>query len=221
MIRKFLGTNSLVLYPPVEFEKYLPLSQSRERKNVVVTLSRIELLKNLEIVLDIAKEVKTAKFVIAGTMHSIEYYSTLKRKINAFGLEERVKILPNIEEEIKMALLKTSKVYLHPMKYEHFGIAIVEAMASGLVPVVHKSGGAWMDIVEYGRYGFGFKNIEEAIENINNILEMREDELQSWRLKFRKKIRIFSYNTFKSNIEHLILALSSKYLNKSYWKKQI
>lgn len=218
MIRKFLGGSSLVLYPPVEFEKYLPLSQNRERKNVVITLSRIEPLKNLEIVLDIAKEVKNAKFVIAGTMHSIEYYSTLRRKINALGLEERVKILPNIEEEIKMVLLKTSKVYLHPMKYEHFGIAIVEAMASGLIPVVHKSGGAWMDIVEYGRYGFGFKSVEEAIENINNILEMREDELQSWRLKFRKKIRVFSYSTFKSNIEHLIKAFF-KYLNKSYWRK--
>ena len=214
MIRKFLGTNSLVLYPPVEFEKYLPLSQSRERKNVVVTLSRIEPLKNLEVVLDIAKEVKTAKFVIAGTVHSIEYYSTLKRKINAFGLEERVKILPSIKEEVKMTLLKTSKVYLHPMRYEHFGIAIVEAMASGLVPVVHKSGGAWMDVVEYGKYGFGFKSIEEAIENINNILEMREDELQSLRLKFRKKIRIFSYSTFRSNIECLIKTFS-KYSNKS------
>jgi glycosyltransferase involved in cell wall biosynthesis len=117
-----------------------------------------------------------------------------------------------------MALLKTSKVYLHPTKYEHFGIAIVEAMASGLIPVVHKSGGAWMDIVEYGRYGFGFKSVEEAIENINNILEMREDELQSWRQKFRKKIRVFSYNTFKNNIEYLIKAFS-KYLNKSYWRK--
>jgi glycosyltransferase involved in cell wall biosynthesis len=214
MIRKFLGTNSLVLYPPVEFEKYLPLSQSRERKNVVVTLSRIEPLKNLEVVLDIAKEVKTAKFVIAGTVHSIEYYSTLKRKINAFGLEERVKILPSIKEEVKMTLLKTSKVYLHPMRYEHFGIAVVEAMASGLVPVVHKSGGAWMDVVEYGKYGFGFKSIEEAIENIINILEMREDELQSLRLKFRKKIRIFSYSTFRSNIECLIKTFS-KYSNKS------
>jgi len=215
MIRKFLGTNSLVLYPPIEFEKYLPLSQNRERKNLVITLSRIEPLKNLEMVLDIAKEVKTAKFVIAGTVHSIEYYSTLKRKINAFGLEERVKILPNIKEEVKMALLKISKIYLHPMKYEHFGIAIVEAMASGLIPVVHKSGGAWMDIVEYGKYGFGFKSIEEAIENINNILEMHEDELQNWRLKFHKKIRVFSYNKFRSNIEYLIKVFS-KYSNKSY-----
>ena len=207
-IKKFLGVNCLVLYPPIELEKYLPLSRNIERKNLVVTLSRIEPLKNIEIILDIAKEIKTAKFIIAGTIGSIEYYSTLKREIKTLGLEERVKILPNVEEEAKMMMLKISKIYLHPMKYEHFGIAIVEAMASGLIPVVHKSGGAWIDIVEYGKYGFGFRRIDEAVEYINSILEMNESELQNWRSKLFEKVKLFSYDAFKNNIEHLIKALS-------------
>ena len=96
VIKTYLGMHSFVLYPPVEIEKYLPLSQNIKRRNLVVTLSRIEPL-NIEVILDIAKEIKTAKFIIAGTMSSIEYYSTLRRKIKAFGLEERVKILPKCE----------------------------------------------------------------------------------------------------------------------------
>jgi len=28
------------------------------------------------------------------------------------------------------------------MPMEHFGISVVEALASGLIPVIHKSGGA-------------------------------------------------------------------------------
>jgi len=28
---------------------------------------------------------------------------------------------------------------------DHFGISVVEAMASGCAPVMHKSGGSWMD----------------------------------------------------------------------------
>jgi glycosyltransferase involved in cell wall biosynthesis len=213
-IRKFLGMNCLVLYPPIELEKYLPLFQNIERKNLVVTLSRIEPLKNIEVILDIARETKTVNFIIAGTIGSINYYSALKRKIKALGLEERVKILPNIEEEVKRAILKISKIYLHPMKYEHFGIAVVEAMASGLIPVVHKSGGVWMDIVEYGKYGFGFRRIDEAVEYINSILEMNESELQNWRSKLLEKVKIFSYDVFKSNIERLIKALS-KFKNKA------
>jgi alpha-1,2-mannosyltransferase len=39
---------------------------------------------------------------------------------------------------------------------EHFGISVVEAMVSGLVPVVHSSGGPWLDILEQGKGGFGY-----------------------------------------------------------------
>jgi len=208
MIWKFLGMKSMVLYPPIEIEKYLPLSQIKERKNIIITISRIEPLKNLELVIDIAKEVKTSKFIIAGTVGSAKYYINLKKKIKTLGLEDRVVILPNIDEETKMTLLESAKIYLHTMKYEHFGIAVIEAMASGLIPIVHKCGGPWLDIVEYGKYGFGFKNVEEAIEHINSLLEMREDEIQSWRLKLHEKVRNFSYDVFKRKVEHLINVLS-------------
>ena len=37
--------------------------------------------------------------------------------------------------------MQVAKVYFHPRIKEHFGISIVEAMASGLVPVVSDVGG--------------------------------------------------------------------------------
>lgn len=33
------------------------------------------------------------------------------------------------------------------MKYEHFGIAVVELMAAGIITVAHKSAGPLMDII--------------------------------------------------------------------------
>ena len=33
------------------------------------------------------------------------------------------------------------------MKYEHFGIAVVELMAAGIITVAHKSAGPKMDII--------------------------------------------------------------------------
>jgi glycosyltransferase involved in cell wall biosynthesis len=40
------------------------------------------------------------------------------------------------------SLMKKSKVYFHPLPGEPFGIAIVEAMASGPIPIVPTIGGS-------------------------------------------------------------------------------
>jgi len=107
-----------------------------------------------------------------------------------------------------MELLRKAKIYLHPMKYEHFGITMVEAMASSLVPVVHKSGGLWTDIVEFGRYGFGFKDTEEASNYIKDIIKLGEDELESLRARYVAKATIFSYKRFSYYVGKLIDIMS-------------
>ncbi|MGC9107299.1 MAG: glycosyltransferase [Infirmifilum sp.] len=48
-----------------------------------------------------------------------------------------------------------ARAFLHATINEHWGIAVAEAMARGLTPVVHKSGGAWTDLVKLGKYGMG------------------------------------------------------------------
>ncbi|MGC8974509.1 MAG: glycosyltransferase family 1 protein, partial [Thermoproteus sp.] len=39
-----------------------------------------------------------------------------------------------------------------------------------LTPVVHKSGGAWTDLAEEGRYGLGYQTAEEAVEALAKTL---------------------------------------------------
>ena len=52
---------------------------------------------------------------------------------------------------------------------ENYGISILEAMSYGLVPVVPESGGPWEDIIEHGRFGYGFNSLDDAVERIKNI----------------------------------------------------
>ena len=49
-------------------------------------------------------------------------------------------------EELKVEMSE-ALVGLHTMWNEHFGIAVVEMLAAGLVTVAHRSGGPLMDIV--------------------------------------------------------------------------
>jgi len=207
IIRRKLGVKAVVLYPPVDVERYLPLSRHRERDNVVVAVGRLEPMKNLDIVLEVAKEVREAMFVILGVGRSSNYYAALVRKARAYGLEGRVKILLNVSEEQKTEILKRAKVYLHPTKHEHFGIAVVEAMSSGLIPVVHRSGGPWTDIVEFGRYGFGFSNFEEARHIICNLFLLGEGELRVIQERAVEKAKTFGYRSFFRRLNEIVSSL--------------
>jgi alpha-1,2-mannosyltransferase len=74
--------------------------------------------------------------------------------------------------------------------------ATAEAMAAGLIPVVHKSGGPWTDIVEFGNYGFGFSSPDEAGSVIQSLTHLSEGELRDIRKRIMERAKIFSYMMF-------------------------
>jgi glycosyltransferase involved in cell wall biosynthesis len=204
VIKRLLGVNAIVLYPPVNVEKYLPLSKNTKRKRIVLTISRIAPEKGLEIIPDVAREVKDVKFVIMGALGSTGYYRTLMSKIKAVGVGDRIKVLPNVSKDLKMELMAKAKIYLHPMRYEHFGIAVVEAMAAGLLPIVHKSGGPWIDIVEGGKYGRGFSRVDELIYHINTAID---SQYEFTARLVTERTRSFSFNAFKTRVNKILKIL--------------
>ena len=46
-----------------------------------------------------------------------------------------------------MDIFSQAKVAIHTMRNEHFGIAVVELMAAGIVTIAHKSAGPLFDII--------------------------------------------------------------------------
>ena len=204
VIKRFLGVKPVVLYPPVEVERYLPFAESKRRKDIVLTISRIELSKGLELIPEIAMSARRAKFVVVGALASPDYLRSLRLRIRALNLQDRVMVVPDLSEGLKLELMKKAKVYLHPMRYEHFGIAVVEAMAARLVPVVHKSGGPWTDIVEMGRYGRGFSDAQEAAGAIEELLSLDESKLDELRVRAVSKAKTFDFKHFKNSLYTVI-----------------
>jgi len=48
------------------------------------------------------------------------------------------------------------------MPNEHFRIVVVETIAAGYLPIVHKSPGP-IEIIENGRYSLGYNKISELL----------------------------------------------------------
>jgi len=170
---KVLEAETSVLHPPVEAKEITSAAKSvDERMNTVLTISHIRRDKRLELVSEIAKKVEDAEFRVIGHIHDVDYHGELLSATEDLGVESRVSFETGLDRRGLMRSLMEAKVYLHTMHYEHFGISIVEAMASGLVPVVPRSGGPYVDVLNgsQGIYGYSYSNVQEAADCIRRLL---------------------------------------------------
>ena len=174
IVRKHLHRTPLVVHPAVDLKRVRSSLQSERRENVAVTLSRFRSAKDLEIIPSIAKRAEKCKFILIGTADkdSEECLEEIFRRTEDFGVQDRIQIFTNEPFSLILEKLSTAKVFLHTQSYEAFGMAVVEAMAAGCVPVVPRYGGPWFDILagKQGRFGFSYGNPAEAAEIINVLL---------------------------------------------------
>ena len=93
--------------------------------------------------------------------------------------------------------MSESMLYLHTMYGEHFGIAIVVAMAAGLVPIVPSYGGC----SEIIRSGNQYSTIEEAAKCISKNLDEYNEEKRTMVYDIARQ---FSSSLFRKNIQQYI-----------------
>ena len=176
-IRKYTGKNATVVYPPVDVENFALAAKSDARENLVISCGRYSPEKNYEFILEVAEKLKDRpiRFIIVGASSgkiSREYYEKLEKIRKAKKLKN-VELLRDVDFSKLLALYGKAKIYLHAMRNEHFGISIVEAMAAGLVPIVHRSGGPWEDILkaQQGAHGLSYSTADEAAQTIEDLME--------------------------------------------------
>jgi glycosyltransferase involved in cell wall biosynthesis len=128
-------------------------------------------------ILNIGKRFPQVTFVIAGATNSLgatDYLAHLSALIEAKGIKN-VHLMENVPIEELVALYGRAKIYLHAMVAEDFGVSVVEAMAAGLIPVVHRSGGVWEDVLQRGKFGFGYSDFNESLRCIETALASADD----------------------------------------------
>ena len=101
-----------------------------------------------------------------------ESFDFLNEMIVENSLEKEVKLLGNKDREWIYDNLKNYHLFVHPSRFEGFGLTVTEAMAARL-PVISSNIEGPAEILEGGKFGFLFENenvaglaakIEEAIK---------------------------------------------------------
>jgi glycosyltransferase involved in cell wall biosynthesis len=196
-----------ILYPPFDLDRF-DVGQDNYRQhteNIVVTCSRFVPEKNLPVIPVIASISPDTQFHIFGGTNQysgpvIEKILSEKQRLGCTNLH----LHPDASTEEMVSMYRRAKVYLHTMVNEHFGISIVEGMAAGLVPVVHRSGGAYLDIIEKDKYGFSYETPEEAAEIIKSVIEDSRKQREYSHAALDRS-RLFTKERFKREFLKIVM----------------
>ena len=151
------------------------------------------LVKAFEIV---HKTVPSAKLIIAGTLTEEVYYTQLKNEIEQQHLEQSVELLTNIPQEELLQKYQEATIFALHSQEESQGIALVEAMATGL-PVVSTLVGGIPFVVKNGETGL-LSKYGDINAFANNMTELLTNEAQ--RTKMSQSARIVAQDYSWSEI---------------------
>ena len=194
----------IVVYPPVNLDKFWsdkPLAQRRKR---VVYVARFISAKRHEIMKKLAADLLSYEFVSVGGLIEGEknWFSNFSE-----NLPQNYTLKTNLPGSDLIETLQSSRIYVHLMEGEHFGIAPVEALASGCVTLVHNSGG----MKEFIPEEFRWVSYDDLKDKIVNCMESADESL-GWEQKRKElwsKISVLNPETFQNSIWSHIQTLIS------------
>lgn len=91
----------------------------------------------------------------------------------------------------------------HPQRVEHFGMAPLEAMAAGAIPIVTDAGGL-KETVDHGTTGYRFETIDQLVQYTQDVMQMSSSERAQLRAAGRAKADEFSLDRFCANIDTML-----------------
>ena len=116
-------------------------------------------------------------------------------------LTEKPENVTYLESEIRACpeILEEAKVYLYTGLEPGIGIALVESIGAGCIPVTPSLGGGG-EVLRAAKVGFQYRSLDEAVTLVRNALHdttYRPEEL-------RQQAKIFSPEHFETRIRELL-----------------
>jgi len=207
LAKRYWGEEPYVLQPPIEAERFKVLPRE-ERTLEVISVGRLAPDKRYEDLIEavgrnsILREV--ARIRLVGALENERYVRNLLKLIKKYDVKVSFNI--NTSEERKICLLSKSMVFVNSSKHEHFGINVVEAMASGTPVIVHKSGGPYFDIIDQGAYGLTYSTLDELASNIEIVITNREVWFKYSKLALQRA-EFYDFKLFKLRLKDVLMKI--------------
>lgn len=206
-IKKIYNKESLVIYPPVDVESF---TISNKTEDYYITCSRMVPYKKIDLIVEaFAKTDK--KLIVIGDGPDFKKI----QKINA----SNINLMGFVGKKEMIKLVKEARAFIFAAE-EDFGIAPIEAQASGVPVIAFAKGGALETIngaftIEdsvVGKTGVFFK--EQTVDSLLNALRFFETHETSFdKQTIRENSKQFSTQRFEKEFKDTVDLLYKK------WKK--
>jgi len=149
---------------------------SEKPKNQCLFLGRLLPRKGVAEAIQAAIRAKE-KLIIAGSPNEGKYW---KEKIKPCLKGKNIKYVGSVPYKKTHKYYGESKVLLCPLRWEEpFGLTFIESMACG-TPVIAFDRGSAREVINDGKTGLVVKNIEEMIEAIKKIDQIKREDCRKW-----------------------------------------
>jgi glycosyltransferase involved in cell wall biosynthesis len=172
-----------------------------QKEDYVLTVGRLEWNKGFRELISIAPRIRR-RIIIIGRTDARESKEVIRRLRTISNID----VVPDADEKTKEEYYKHASIYLHLKPNEHFGISVLDAIATATIPIVPRTGGPWTDITEEGKYGLGYSKIEE----IPGLIDKAEQLIS--REKIHRSKERYSPASFRARLNALIGVVKGKYV---------
>jgi len=202
-IKKYYGREAIIIHPPVEIEDF-EMKQGNKKpvekyvENSYIVTSRQVNWKRIDLAVK-ACEMTQRHLVVVG--EGPEH----KKLVKMAKGSDLVKFLPLMKKGKLAQYLGAARGYLFP-SLEPFGIAPVEALATGCPVIAYGVGGA-RDYVEDGKNGVLFE--KQTVKSLAEAI-LRFEKLKLSRVRVSKSVEKFGEKRFDTELKNFIKKVEKK-----------
>ncbi|HYA88748.1 MAG TPA: glycosyltransferase family 4 protein [Nitrospirota bacterium] len=161
-IKKHYGREASVIYPPVDIDKFQPISK---KEDFFLTVSRMVPYKKIDLIVEAFSQTPDKRLVVIGDGPTL---SKVKAKA-----KKNIEILGYQVTDVIRSYLQRARAFVFAAD-EDFGILPVEAQACGTPVIAYEKGGVLETIIN-GKTGIFFKE-QTTASLINAVQEFERSE---------------------------------------------
>lgn len=213
------ATGSKVHYPAVSLREW---DENFPKEKIILSVGRffsenhghskrqLQMVKAFEDLL--ARGLTDWRLVLVGgcDAQNRDYAMSVKRAARSLPVD----IMLNVDHQTLDNQFKRASIYWHatglgidiqafPEKAEHFGIAPVEAMSAGCIPLLIDSGGT-AELVEDGVSGFVFRDIIELVDRTESLINADSYQIDGLRRATAERAKMFGSKRFNEELSSLV-----------------